>query len=141
MSDEQKKKISAANKGKPGWNKGLRGIESKESIRNRAEKMMGSKHPKWSGGKLITEEGYILVRRRNHPNANANGRVYEHRLVMEEIIGRPLLKNEVIHHINGDRADNRPENLRLFSEPGKHSRLHYQLRKRVIMRGRLSTGD
>lgn len=57
--------------------------------------------------------GYVLVLMPDHPNA-INGRVSEHRLVMESIIGRPLLRQENVHHINGVRDDNRPENLELW---------------------------
>lgn len=48
-----------------------------------------------------------------------SGLVLEHRAVMGVIIGRPLLRYESVHHLNGMRSDNRPENLELWSSPQK----------------------
>ena len=56
----------------------------------------------------------IITSQHQHPNADARGRLYEHVKVMSEILGRPLAPGENVHHINGVRDDNRPENLELW---------------------------
>jgi hypothetical protein len=58
---------------------------------------------------------YKVVMAHGHPNAKADGTILEHRLVMSELIGRPLVKGENVHHKNGDGFDNRPENLELWN--------------------------
>ena len=66
----------------------------------------------------ITPTGYVVVHNlRDNPNTDARGRCYEHVLVMSEILGRPLMRGESVHHINGIRSDNRPENLELWGRP------------------------
>jgi hypothetical protein len=65
-------------------------------------------------GKTYDRDGYVFIR-----YISGNGRAgkykYEHRLVMEQMIGRELLGIENVHHKNGVRNDNRPENLELWS--------------------------
>lgn len=80
----------------------------------------GDQHPSWKGGRRKDYRGYIRLWMPDHPNANSEGCVPEHRYVMEQIIGRFLLPNETVHHKNGKRDDNSPDNLELFaSQHGK----------------------
>ena len=57
---------------------------------------------------LRNTEGYIMI------YIEGKGRTAEHRHIMEEILNRPLKERESVHHKNGIRSDNRPENLELF---------------------------
>ena len=58
-----------------------------------------------------------MVRVPDHPRARRNPYVFEHILVMEELLGRYLDPHESVHHRNGVRDDNRPENLELWTCP------------------------
>lgn len=82
----------------------------------------GAAHPLWKGGRFKNTDGYIVLRiPPEHPFAGMGyyvgsetlRQVLEHRLVMAEYLGRFLERHEHVHHINGDRSDNRIENLQL----------------------------
>jgi len=76
------------------------------------------------GGRVRTNEGYIYKRCIGHPKATKRGHyVLEHRLVMEKELGRYLLKGEDVHHRNGNKKDNRIENLMLMTH-NKHYEEH-----------------
>ena len=65
----------------------------------------------------IDAQGYKTITKRGHPNQmDSKGRIREHIYVMVEHLGRPLIKGESIHHKNGDRLDNRIENLELWDK-------------------------
>lgn len=77
----------------------------------------GPHHPRWRGGRFVTPLGYVAVYVPRHPRASIAGQyVFEHRLVMEKYLNRELNPGEVVHHINGEKTDNRIENLVLMSK-------------------------
>lgn len=82
-----------------------------------SDRQLGAKNAKWKGGQYVTLHaggGYIKEKCIGHPRADASGYVLQHRLVMERVIGRFLEPSERVHHKNGNRQDNRPENLELW---------------------------
>ena len=81
----------------------------------------GSGHPCWKGG-VIVVKGYRYLYCPDHPHATTHRRVSEHRLVMEASLGRYLDPREVVHHIDGNPANNELSNLVLFSRNAEHLR-------------------
>lgn len=89
---------------------------------------LGASNPSFTGGRHELANGYVVVLCPEHPNCDTRGYVYEHRRVMEQVIGRYLTKEEVVHHVNEVKNDNRPENLRLLPNQRAHLALHRAMR-------------
>ena len=80
----------------------------------------GDKCPKWKGGRTVGKRGYVSIYvdpSSSYHSMCVKGQNYvaEHRLVMAQHLGRPLLSCEIVHHINGVKGDNRIENLELMT--------------------------
>jgi len=82
---------------------------------------LGPLHTGWKGGRRIVK-GYLYIYAPEHPHATKQGYVSEHRLVMEDKLGRYLDPAETVHHKNGDNLDNSPDNLELFLNNAEHLR-------------------
>ena len=87
----------------------------------------GSNHPRWRGGVSKRGRGYVFIWYPSHPRAS-RGYVQEHILVAEEVLGKPLPPKTVVHHVNGDIADNRKENLVICENQAYHLLLHRRKR-------------
>lgn len=82
---------------------------------------IGAVNPQWGGAKPRYRKGYRYIAVPGTFDKLGCTRYRpEHHLVMEAKLGRPLLKTEVVHHIDGDRLNNAPENLRLYQSNGEH---------------------
>jgi hypothetical protein len=77
----------------------------------------GDSNSNWRGGRTRHKRGYILLWAPDHPRTGNGSYVFEHVLVMEKMLGRYLLPGENVHHLNGVKDDNRPENLELWIRP------------------------
>ena len=87
----------------------------------------GKANARWNGGRWKHPDGYIGVAvPEGHHLRQAHGYAFEHQIVAEETIGRRLNDDEVVHHRNGVRDDNRPENLEVTTR-SDHARGHTSL--------------
>lgn len=112
----------------------------REKMRAHMVGKFGERNPGWKGGRSLTGEGYVSVLAKDHPFADCQGRVLEHRLIMERVLSRYLGPIEVVHHINGITSDNRPENLRLFKNSGEHTNFHRRMARLDRIEAKLGIG-
>ena len=127
ITDESRKKMSEKLKGRVSHFKGKHMTEeTKMKLRN-AKLGVYVKSSEFGGHKKKRCDGYIAIYCPNHKKANKEGYVMEHDLIMESHIGRSLTGDEVVHHKNKIRDDNRIENLQLMTK-SDHARLHMKER-------------
>lgn len=100
--------------GRKPWNKGgeWKGIQ-------------GKNHWNWKGGYWINDAGYKIIQNEKETKGKKER---EHRKIMEEFLGRKLKRKEHIHHINGNKLDNRIKNLMILN-PSEHQLLHIAQRR------------
>ena len=94
-------------------------------VRYHNPKPRGEKHFRWNGGRCKDiHSGYVKVLLPEHPRASQDGYVPEHIIIAEKSLGKFLPDKAVVHHINGIRDDNRPQNLVVCENSGYHQTLH-----------------
>jgi hypothetical protein len=113
----------------------VRKFARKRSLTIQPQDVAGEHHPAWKGGHTKDRKGYHLRRvakdgpygyliraiaKRGRAGSDPNGYAPVHRIVMHDMLGRPLAKGEVVDHIDGDIANNAPSNLRLFASNKEH---------------------
>ena len=96
-------------------------VFSTEARLKMSKNRKGNKNANWKGGKWKNEDGYIFLFSPKHPRASRTY-VFEHRLIVEQQIGRYLKPEERVHHRNEIRDDNRPQNLMAFINNSVHKR-------------------
>ena len=116
---------------KKGRNNGWFKKGNKINLGRKREDMVRDKHWNWKGGRNINTQGYILIHRPDHPRSNNLNYVLEHILVMENMIRRCLSPEEIVHHIDGDKQNNKEKNLHLFENKSEHTTYHISLKEYV----------
>lgn len=105
---------------------------------NRSLSRKGEICPAWKGGIAHTTRGYKLIKMPGYPRADSHGYVLEHIYVFEKESGVAVPENCCIHHINGNKEDNRIENLCLMTFVAHTKHHHVGTKRSVETRERIS---
>lgn len=98
----------------------------------------GSHAGRWNANKIVSSHGYSRIRvGKSHPLSDPNGYAYEHLVVWVSCGNQRPASGQIIHHKNGDKTDNRIENLEVITK-SKHNSIH-NVKKQRDKRGRFSS--
>ncbi len=118
--------IKTSSKGQKAWNKGKTGLQDYMNTsglkkgRGWWKGKVGKSAANYKTGRKKNHNGYIVLLE----EGTGEYKRFEHRVIMEKHLGRELKKEEVVHHINNIKDDNRIENLMLFENQKKHIKHH-----------------
>lgn len=122
ISEETRQKISETHRAK-----GIR-PSAEATAKGNANRGLRADHPSWKGG-ISYSNGYRCVYLPEHPRAMPNGYVYEHILIAEKKLGRPILPKEAVHHDDENKLNNDPENVIVLPSNSAHVALHNARRR------------
>lgn len=129
IEQKRRKKISKARKGTKFSEEHKRKLkETHKGKRNSQYNKQGKLAANWKGGKTKTRNRWLIYKP-EHPFASKKKYILQYRLIMEQKLGRYLNPEEVVHHINGKKDDDRLENLYLF--PNQSSHMNYERNLRL----------
>lgn len=120
LNEETRRKLSESHRG-------FRHTE--EAKHKQSVTKLRELNPNWNGGHSCIR-GYVLILCPGHPKANFNGYVPEHRLALENRLGRLLRQGECVHHLDMDKTNNSPDNL-IALKIGEHRQYHARLNRYI----------